>query len=131
MLLTTAAENSAMAKRGPYKKGGSRPAPPAWKRTFLAEWRDLRGYTQEELAERAGVSVGLISSMEAATSGYSAESLHKLAAALNVEPGMILSVNPKGAEPLWSIVSRATEDQRDQIAKHASVIVPPKKGAAR
>lgn len=115
-------EYSSPMRRGPYKKGGKL-QPQPWRRTFLREWRELRDLTQEQLAEAAGVSVGLVSSLEAAKAGYSAESLHKLAAALNTEPGAIVSVNPQGNEPLWSIVSRATLEQRAQIARHADVIV--------
>ncbi len=120
-----------MLKRGPYKKAGNRPAPPRWRRTFLAQWRNLRGMTQEELSEKSGVSVGMISSIEAAASGYSAASLHALADALSVEAGMILSVNPEGDEPLWAILSRSDTAQREQIARHAGIIVGEKSDKRR
>lgn len=117
-----------MSKRGPYKKAGNRPAPLPWRKTFLAQWREFRGLTQEELAAKAGLSVGLVSSIEAATSGYSAESLYKLAKALEIEQGMILSVNPAGDQSLWATVLRANAKEKEQIAKHASVIAPLKAG---
>ncbi len=87
--------------------------------------------TQEELSEKSGVSVGMISSIEAATSGYSAASLHALADALSVEAGMILSVNPEGDEPLWAILSRSDTAQREQIARHAGIIVGEKSDKRR
>lgn len=114
-------------KRGPYKKTVGKAAPPAWRRTYLLEWRTLRGLTQEELADAAGLSIGMVSSLEAANSGYSAETLHKLARALKVEPGMILSVNPAGDAPLWSIMAKATDEQKEQIARHADVIIAKKR----
>lgn len=120
-------ENSAMSKRGPYKKSAQKAAPPRWRRTFLAEWRDFRGLTQEELAAKANVSVGLISAIESQKSAYSAESLDSLARALGIERGMLLDVSPKGAESLWSTILRADPNQREQIARHAEVIAPAKK----
>lgn len=127
-LLIAAVENSAMSKRGPYKKsGGKAPSPPKWRRTFLAEWRDFRGLTQEELAAKADLSVGLVSAIEGQKSAYSAESLDRLAAALGIERGMLLDVSPKGAESLWATILRANQDQREQIARHAEVIAPQRK----
>lgn len=130
-MLTTAIETSVMPKRGPYKKSTGRAPAPQWRRIFLAQWRNLRGMTQEQLAEAAGVSVGLVSSLEAGNAGYSAESLHKLATALKIEPGMILSVNPESDEALWSLFLRASTSEREQIAKHAAVILGPKRSAKR
>lgn len=130
-LLIPPPEYSGMSKRGPYKKAGPRPPPKAWRRTFLAQWREFRQLTQEELADASGVSVGMISSIEGATSGYSAESLHKLAGALGIEAGMILSVNPERDPSLWALVSQASDKERDQIAKHASVIVTKKSAGKR
>lgn len=122
-------ENSAMSKRGPYKKSTPKVPPPRWRRTFLAEWREFRGFTQEELADRAGLSVGLISAIESQKSAYSAESLDNLARALGIERGMLLDVSPKGAETLWNTILRANADQREQIARHAEVIAPAKRKA--
>lgn len=119
-------ENSTMPKRGPYRRTQVPPPVPAWRKTFLAQWRTMRGWTQEELAERADVSVGTVSGIEAGTNGYSSESLHKLADALGIQAGMILDVNPEGDEPLWAIIAKANAEQRDRIARHARVIVPDK-----
>lgn len=126
-LLTAAVENSAMSKRGPYKTGRDKAPPPSYRKNYLAHWRELRGWTQEELAEAAHMSVGMVSSVENATAGYSPESLHKLAAALGIDAGMVISSDPSADEPLWSIVARATPAERDQIAKHAAVIVGEKR----
>jgi len=130
-LLIAPPEYSGMAKRGPYRKASNRPVPPRWRRTYLAQWRNLRGMTQEELSEESGVSPAMISSIEAMTASPGAETLHKLADALSVEVGMILSVNPEGDEPLWAIVSQADAVQREQIARHAGVIVGEKKPTGR
>lgn len=53
----------------------------------LRRWRRRRGYSQEELAERAGVSVGVVRKLEqddeaaAQRQGVRLESLYKLARA--------------------------------------------------
>lgn len=118
-------ENSGMSKRGPYKKAAPKP-PILWNRTFLAQWRRFRGMTQEQLADAADVSIGTVSGMEAATVGYSPETLHKLAEALEIEVAMLLGVNPYEDEPLWAIIARANDKERQQIARHADVIVRKK-----
>ena len=115
-------ENTAMTKRGPYRKA-PKTAPPQWRRTFILEWRTFRGMTQEELAAKADLAVGTLSAIEQAKAGYSAESLSRLAKALKAEPGMLLSVNPLAGEPLWSLWTKASDDERDQIERVARAII--------
>lgn len=82
--------------------------------------------TLEELAGDSGLSVGLVTSIESGASGYSDVSLSKLAKALRIEPGMILSVNPSVDPPLWLLLSQAGPAEREQIAKHASIVIGDK-----
>ena len=77
---------SRMAK-GPYRKN------------FLREWRDYRGYTLEELARLSGMTAGNISHLENQKHGYTQFALEALGKALEVEPGMILLVNPMDDDP--------------------------------
>lgn len=126
-LLIPLPEYSGMPKRGAYSKK-PKPEPPKWRKTFLAQWRSVRdGMTQEELAEKAGVSIGTVSGIESGNTGYSDRSLFKLAVALGVTPGMIIDVDPTQNEPLWALISRASPAEQAQIAKHANVIVVPPK----
>lgn len=60
------------------------------RRFFLAAWRKHRGLSQEDLAERAGVTQGLISQLETGKTDYTGETLEKLAKALDCEPGDLL-----------------------------------------
>lgn len=70
----------------------------------LRRWRRRRGYSQEELAERAGVSVGVVRKLEqedeTATQrqGVRLESLYKLARALDVHTAMLFTL--RGPEPV-------------------------------
>lgn len=56
----------------------------------LRQARARRGWSQEELADRAGVSDRYIGSIERATVSSSVTVLGRLAAALGVEPGDLL-----------------------------------------
>jgi len=96
---------------------------PRWRRLFLKEWRQYRGLTQEQLAERTGMSVGNISQLERGLQGYSAEGLESLADALRCEPGHLLIVDPTKDDAIWSIWEKAGEGERRQIVEHAKVIV--------
>ncbi|MGH8902244.1 MAG: helix-turn-helix domain-containing protein [Egibacteraceae bacterium] len=70
----------------------------------LRRWRRRRGYSQEELAERAGVSVSVVRKLEqddeaaAQRQGVRLETLYKLARALDVQTAQLLT--PRGPEPL-------------------------------
>lgn len=59
----------------------------------LREWREKRALTQDQLAEKAGVSRATIIRLER---GYSAvpPTLRKLADALNVDPAELLEDQP-------------------------------------
>lgn len=119
-------QTPAMTRRGPHKPA-RRPRPaPTWRRTFLKDWRLHRDLTVEELAERAGLAASTISSIENHQAGYSAESLDKLAVALSVEPGWILSVNPNNDQDMLMLWQRATPADRARIAAVVRALIDPK-----
>ena len=71
---------------------------------FLKAWRKHRGLTQEQLAERVGVTHGLISQLETGRTGYSQPLLEAAASALNCRPGDLINASPDdpgSIEPLW------------------------------
>src|SRR3990167_2620723 len=70
---------------------------------FLKEWRTHRNLNQEQLAERSGVSQGLISQLENNKTDYSGETLAALGEALNCEPADLMMRNPTDPEAPWSI----------------------------
>lgn len=88
MLFNMAKARARTPGRGPTQK--------PWRRIYLREWRDHRGLSQEELAEKTGVSTGQISLIESRKSAGSPESLEKLAKALGCEVGELLDVKPEG-----------------------------------
>lgn len=97
--------------------------PRQWRRTFVKEWRQYRGLTQEQLAERVGMSKSNISQLEQARQGYSAEGLEALALALNCEPAHLLMVDPTRDDAMWSIWERAKEGERKMIIELAKTVV--------
>jgi transcriptional regulator with XRE-family HTH domain len=56
----------------------------------LLEWRERRGYTQEGLARRSGVGVGLIGALERGEDWSAGEKLARICIALEVDPAMLL-----------------------------------------
>lgn len=80
-----------------------KPAPP---RHYIKEWRDFRGFTQERLAERVGLTAGAISQLERGLTGYTQPTIEALADALNCEPGDLLDRNPLVEGQVVDLVSR-------------------------
>jgi transcriptional regulator with XRE-family HTH domain len=93
-----------------------------WRRLFVKEWRKYRNLTQEQLAERVGMSVSNISQLERGLQGYSEEGIEALAQALNCEPGHLFMVDPTKDDAIWSIWERANEGQRRHIVEVAKAL---------
>ncbi|MEI9418823.1 helix-turn-helix domain-containing protein [Mesorhizobium sp. Cs1321R2N1] len=72
--------------------------------------RKRAGYTQEQLAERAGVSIDTISKIEIGATGARFPMIEKIAAALEVDPAELFSPEiPSGAlrrGPLLELMTR-------------------------
>lgn len=97
--------------------------PAVRRRIFVKQWREYRGLTQEQLAERVGWSVGNVSQLERGLQGYSQEGLEALADALQCDPGQLLNVDPSRDDAIWSIWERAKEGERRMIVDIAKTIV--------
>ncbi len=99
------------------------PKPKQWRQTFVRQWRKYRGLTQEQLAERAGMTVSNVSQLERNVQGYSPEGLQSLADALNCEPKHLLMVDPSKDDAIWSIWERANVAERNMIVELARTVV--------
>jgi len=62
---------------------------------FFKAWRKYRGLTQEQVAERVGMSVSSVSQLETGKQGFTDGTLMAFADALRCEPGDLLSRDPK------------------------------------
>lgn len=66
--------------------GASRIGPRRPRRIYLAEWRDLRGLTQQQLGDRLGVTDVTVSRWERATNLLNTNVMAAIAEALSIEP---------------------------------------------
>lgn len=95
-----------------------RPAPkPQRRRHFLREWRDYRGLSQEQAAERIGKSRGLISQLESSTTNFTSATLEALAEAYRCEPWDLLNVNPLKEGHVIDIMDLLREATPEQKAE--------------
>lgn len=83
--------------------------------TFIRQWRKHRGLTLELLADRIGMSVGNLSMIERAKTGYTQETLELLADALQCAPADLLTRNPADPDGIWSLWDQAKAGERKQI----------------
>lgn len=97
-----------MAKRVQPRFKSARPT------YFFREWRKFRGLTQEQLAERVGVSSATISQLEAGKQGFTDNTLEALAAELHCGPGDLLMRNPMDTAAPWSIWENIKPERREQ-----------------
>lgn len=84
------------------------------RRWYLKEWREHRELSQERLADRVGVTQGLISQLENNRVNYTSDLLEKLADALMCEPADLLMRNPRDPEAPWSIWDTLPQPARVQ-----------------
>lgn len=93
-------------------------------RLFLKQWRKYRdNITQARLAERSGVSQGMISQLENGASDYTGELLEKLSFGLNCTPADLIMRNPTDPEAPWTIWERLKPAQRKQAVRLLQALV--------
>lgn len=105
------------------KKPTSRFKEPAGRPHYVRQWRKYRGYTQEQLAERAEMSPANVSQIENSKQDYTQATLERLASALQCEPADLLMRDPSQTEVPWSLWEQAKTSQREQIISIMKVIV--------
>ena len=74
---------------------------------YVVTWRKLRGLTQAQLADRAGVARGTVQRIEAGDMGVSLENLLRVLRALG-----LLDAIPDALDPLASDVGRLRAGER-------------------
>jgi transcriptional regulator with XRE-family HTH domain len=91
----------------------SRPTPPPVRRALrqvaesLGTWRKLRGLTQAQLADRAGVSRHTVARLERGDGGVSLENVLRILRALGV-----LDALPRALDPYETDVGRLRADEQ-------------------
>jgi transcriptional regulator with XRE-family HTH domain len=92
---------------------------PRWR---IREWRDHRGLTQEQLAERANMTKSMISEIESGKKRLHDDHIAALSFALGVEePGDLLR-NPRTPTP-DDLLRGASPEQRQEITDFVEFIM--------
>jgi transcriptional regulator with XRE-family HTH domain len=81
-------------------------------RHFIREWRKHRGLTQDQLAERVGISRPQLSKIEKGKRKYDQAFLEAAAEELRCDPADLLVRNPLEPGGIWSIWDRVPASQR-------------------
>jgi transcriptional regulator with XRE-family HTH domain len=88
-----------------------------FQRTYIREWRKLRGLTLERLAERLDMTASHMSMLERGQRGYTQETLEAIAEALQTDPASLIIRNPKDGDAIWSIWEQAKPAERELIER--------------
>ena len=89
---------------------------PKQPRHFIRQWRLYRGYTQERLAERVGVTHGALSQLERGLTNYTQPMLEALAEALQCDPADLIMRDPNSEIwSLWDEVRKLPDDERKRF----------------
>lgn len=97
--------------------------PKTRRRTFIRQWREFRGYSQEKLGDMLDTSGSMISRIENGNTPYTQDVLEALAEALMTDPASLLMRDPTNPEALWSIWDQAKDGQKKMIEEVARTIV--------
>ena len=102
---------------------------PAYRKTYIREWRQLRGLSLEALAERVGERIGsmthaTLSRIERGLQPYSQPILEALAEELTGgDVASLLMRNPADPEGIWSIWDQAKPGQKAKIVEAAKSLM--------
>jgi transcriptional regulator with XRE-family HTH domain len=92
------------------------------RRTFIKEWREFRGLSQEALGARLETSGSMISRIENGETPYTQDTLEALAYFLQTEPASLLMRNPKDPDAIWELMEQGKPAQREKLAEFADYL---------
>jgi transcriptional regulator with XRE-family HTH domain len=84
------------------------------RRHFIAEWRRFRHLSQDQLAERIGISKATLSRIENKKIPYSQGLLEACADALLCGPADLIMRNPEAPDAIWTVWEQIPETERAQ-----------------
>jgi transcriptional regulator with XRE-family HTH domain len=97
-------------------------------RLFLKEWREHRHLTQEQLADRIGISRVMVSKIERGLNPYSQGFLEAAATSLMCEPADLLVRDPSAPDPIWSVWERIPKADRPRAIAILKALTSDKTG---
>lgn len=96
------------------------------RRTFLRQWREKKGLTQEQAADRIGITQGQLSRIERGDTPYNQDFLEQAAEAYQCDPADLIMRDPLLPDAVWSIVDQlkvATPEQREDVRRVADALI--------
>lgn len=108
--------NAAMAKKSAI------PPKRQFRRTFIRQWREHRGLTLEQLADRVEMTPSYLSMFERGLRGYTQNTLEALAIALQTDAASLLMRDPTDEAAIWSVWDNASKGDRQKIVDIAKTI---------
>jgi transcriptional regulator with XRE-family HTH domain len=106
-----------MSKRVGYRPKRAR------RRTFIRQWREYRGLTQDDLAARLETSKASISRIESGLQAYTQDFLEACADALRTDPASLLMRDPSDEEAVWSLWDKAKTGDRKMIESIVRTVI--------
>lgn len=96
------------------------------KHHYVREWRKAKGWTQEVMSEKIGISRAYLAQIETGARDYSQDFLEAAALAIGCSPAELIMRDPAKGEMLWAIADQLTESQTEQLVEMAKIL---KRGA--
>lgn len=91
--------------------------------TFIRQWREARGLTLEQLAERIGTTHASLSRIERGKQPYTQPMLESIADALAVDVASLLMRDPSEEEGIWSVWDQAKPGEKRMIVDLARTVI--------
>lgn len=96
--------------------------------TFILEWREFRGMSQEELGHRIGMTGGNVSQLERGLINYKQDTLEAAADALDCTVVDLLTRKPEESESMFELWRQANDTDRRTFQAIAKEILRAPKG---
>lgn len=93
-----------------------------FRRTFIRQWREHRGLTLEQLADRLDTTPSHLSMLERGIRGYTQNTLEAIAEALQTDTASLLMRDPSKDDAIWSVWEHAKPGDRHKIVQIARTI---------
>lgn len=89
---------------------------------YIKEWRKFRGMTQEQLAERIGITKSYVTKIEKGSRRYDQPFLEAAAEVLRCDPADLIMRDPTDPEGIWSIWDMLAPVERRQVVEIAKTL---------
>ena len=96
---------------------------PNYRVTFIRQWREHRGLTLEQLADRIGTTHASLSRIERGKQPYTQPMSEAIADALMTDVASLLIRNPREDEGIWSVWDQAKPGEKRMIVDLAKTVI--------